>query len=264
MEGRMNQQKRRIVLTEGEMILKMVGLSKHFGGLAALEDVNFSMPRGGRLRAIIGPNGAGKTTFFNVLCGILQPTRGRIYFDDRDITGMPMYKISRLGIGRTMQIKSIFGAMTVRDNVLVAVQSRQRFINPFKNYLSYGEIGRRVDEILDLVGLREHSRELGANLDYGNICLLEIAMALGTNPKLLLLDEPVSGMSPGETQRTVETIKRLSEKIDVILIEHDMGVVLNVAETITVLNFGKTLAEGTPAEIVKDPRVQEAYLGGMD
>ncbi len=246
------------------MILKTVGLSKHFGGLAALEDVNFNMPAEGRLRAIIGPNGAGKTTFFNVVCGILQPTHGKIYFDGRDITGMPMYRISKLGIARTMQIKSVFGKMSVGDNVRVAIQSRQRFMNPFKNYLRYAQISRKVDEILDLVGLKEHARELAENLDYGNLCLLEIAVALGTDPKLLLLDEPVSGMSPGETQRTVETIKRLSEKIDLILIEHDMGVVLNIAEIITVLNFGKTLAEGTPAEIVKDPHVQEAYLGGGD
>ena len=244
------------------MILKTVGLSKHFGGLAALEDVNFNMPAQGRLRAIIGPNGAGKTTFFNVVCGILKPTHGKIYFDGRDITGMPMYKISMLGIARTMQIKSVFGKMRVGDNVRVAVQSRQKFINPVKNYLKYGEITRKVDEILDLVGLREHARELAENLDYGNLCLLEIAVALGTDPKLLLLDEPVSGMSPGETQRTVETIKRLSEKIDLILIEHDMEVVLNITETITVLNLGKILAEGTPAEIVKNPDVQEAYLGG--
>lgn len=244
------------------MILKTVALSKHFGGLAALENVNFNMPAEGRLRAIIGPNGAGKTTFFNVVCGILQPTHGKIYFDDRDITGMPVYKISMLGIARTMQIKSVFGKMSVGDNVRVAVQSRQRFINPFKNYRRYTEISRKVDEILDLVGLREHSGELAENLDYGNLCLLEIAVALGTDPKLLLLDEPVSGMSPGETERTVETIKRLAEKIDLILIEHDMEVVLNIAQSITVLNFGKTLAEGTPAEIVKDPQVQEAYLGG--
>ena len=244
------------------MILKTVGLSKHFGGLAALENVNFNMPAEGRLRAIIGPNGAGKTTFFNVVCGILQPTHGKIYFDDRDITGMAMYKISMLGIARTMQIKSVFGKMTVGDNVRVAIQSRRKFINPLKNYLKYVGISRKVDEILDLVGLREHSGELAENLDYGNLCLLEIAVALGTDPKLLLLDEPVSGMSPGETQRTVETIKRLSEKIDLILIEHDMEVVLNIAQSITVLNFGKTLAEGTPAEIVKDPQVQEAYLGG--
>ena len=244
------------------MILKTVGLSKHFGGLAALENVNFNMPAEGRLRAIIGPNGAGKSTFFNVVCGILQPTHGKIYFDDRDIIGMPMYKISMLGIARTMQIKSVFGKMSVGDNVRVAVQSRQRFINPFQNYRRYTEISRKVDEILDLVGLREHSGELAENLDYGNLCLLEIAVALGTDPKLLLLDEPVSGMSPGETERTVETIKRLAEKIDLILIEHDMEVVLNIAQSITVLNFGKTLAEGTPAEIVKDPQVQEAYLGG--
>ncbi len=244
------------------MILKTVGLSKHFGGLAALENVNFNMPAEGRLRAIIGPNGAGKTTFFNVVCGILQPTHGKIYFDDRDITGMPMYKISMLGIARTMQIKSVFGKMSVGDNVRVAIQSRQRFINPLRNYRRYAEISRKVDEILDLVGLREHSGELAENLDYGNLCLLEIAVALGTDPKLLLLDEPISGMSPGETERTVETIKRLSEKIDLILIEHDMEVVLNIAQSITVLNFGKTLAEGTPAEIVKDPQVQEAYLGG--
>jgi branched-chain amino acid transport system ATP-binding protein len=175
---------------------------------------------------------------------------------------MPMHKISMLGIARTMQIKSVFGKMSVGDNVRVAVQSRQRFINPFKNYRRYAEISRKVDEILDLVGLREHSGELAENLDYGNLCLLEIAVALGTDPKLLLLDEPVSGMSPGETERTVETIKRLAERIDLILIEHDMEVVLNIAQSITVLNFGKTLAEGTPAEIVKDPQVQEAYLGG--
>ncbi len=247
-------------MAEGGLILRTEGLTKHFGGLLALQDVDFSMPDG-ELRAIIGPNGAGKTTFFNLLTGILHPTRGRVYFEDRDITGMSMHKVSRLGIARTMQIKSVFGGMRVRDNVWVAVQSRQRFVNPFTYYLKYRDIGRRVDEILDLVGLREYSEEQAENLAYGDLCLLEMAVALGTNPRLLLLDEPVSGMSPGETRRTVETIKRLSERIDVILIEHDMDVVLSIAERITVLHFGQIIAEGTPADIVKDEGVQEAYLG---
>ncbi|MFQ6111499.1 MAG: ABC transporter ATP-binding protein [Nitrospinota bacterium] len=247
-------------MAEDGLVLRTERLTKHFGGLSALQDVDFNMP-GGELRAIIGPNGAGKTTFFNLLCGILHPTRGRVYFEGRDITGMSMHRISRLGIARTMQIKSVFGGMRVRDNVWVAVQSRQRFMNPFAHYLKYRDIAKRVDEILDMVGLREHSGELAQNLAYGDLCLLEMGVALGTNPKLLLLDEPVSGMSPGETERTVETIKRLSERIDVVLIEHDMDVVLSIADRITVLHFGQIIAEGTPAEIMKDRRVQEAYLG---
>jgi len=158
-------------------------------------------------------------------------------------------------------VKSVFNGLTVYDNVWIAAQSRSRFLHPFRPATSYKETARRVEQILDEVGIASHAQELAGNLSYGDVALLEIAIALATEPKLLLLDEPVSGMSPAETERTVAIIRDLAKRVNVILIEHDMEVVFGAADIITVMNQGMILCEGTPETVAKDPRVQEAYLG---
>jgi len=236
-------------------VLQVEGLTKTFGGLTAVDKVNFSLPGGG-LHAIIGPNGAGKTTFFNLISGFLGATSGSVIFNGENIIGRKPHEINRLGIARTLQVKSVFTGLSIYDNVWIAAMGGSRFLNPFKSASSYTHIASRVEGLLEDMGLTDLSKELA-----GNVALLEIAIALATQPKLLLLDEPVSGMSPSETERTVHIIRGLSKRLDVILIEHDMEVVFGAADMITVMNQGAILCEGTPESIAKDPRVQEAYLG---
>ena len=241
-------------------VLQVEGLTKRFGGLTAVDNVDFTLPGGG-LHAIIGPNGAGKTTFFNLISGFLSANGGRVIFNGQNILGRKPHEISRLGIGRTLQIKSLFYGLSVYDNVWIAAQGRSRFLNPFRSAGSYTDIAEKVIAILDDLGLSAHTDELAGNLSYGDVALLEIAIALATEPELLLLDEPVSGMSPDETARTVDIIRGLSKRLNVILIEHDMEVVFGAADVITVMNQGAILCEGSPEAIAKDARVQEAYLG---
>ncbi|MBI1985676.1 MAG: ABC transporter ATP-binding protein [Rhodospirillales bacterium] len=241
-------------------VLETQSLTKSFGGLVAVDHVDFTLPGGG-LHAIIGPNGAGKTTFFNLISGFLPVTAGRVVFHGRDITGKRPHEISRLGIARTLQIKSVFNGLTVIDNVWIAAKGQSRFLHPFRPASSYTDVAREAEALLDDIGLAGHRDEIAGNLSYGDIALLEIAIALATKPKLLLLDEPVSGMSPNETQRTVEIIKNVSKRLDVILIEHDMEVVFGVADVITVMTQGTILCQGSPDAVAKDTRVQEAYLG---
>ena len=241
-------------------VLQIEGLTKRFGGLTAVDNVDFTLPGGG-LHAIIGPNGAGKTTFFNLISGFLPANGGRVIFNGENILGRKPHQISRLGIARTLQIKSVFNGLSVYDNVWIAAQGRSRFLNPFRSAGSYTDVAEKVAAILDDLGLSAHTDELAGNLSYGDVALLEIAIALATEPELLLLDEPVSGMSPSETARTVDIIRDLSKRLNVILIEHDMEVVFGAADVITVMNQGAILCEGSPEAIAKDARVQEAYLG---
>ncbi len=241
-------------------VLQVEGLTKRFGGLTAVDNVDFTLPGGG-LHAIIGPNGAGKTTFFNLISGFLPANGGRVIFNGENILGRKPHEISRLGIARTLQIKSVFTGLSVYDNVWIAAQGRSRFLNPFRSAGSYTEVAENVAAILDDLGLGVHADELAGNLSYGDVALLEIAIALATEPELLLLDEPVSGMSPGETAHTVDIIRGLSKRLNVILIEHDMEVVFGAADVITVMNQGAILCEGSPETVARDARVQEAYLG---
>ena len=241
-------------------VLQVEGLTKRFGGLTAVDNVDFTLPGGG-LHAIIGPNGAGKTTFFNLISGFLPANGGRVIFNGENILGRKPHQISRLGIARTLQIKSVFTGLSVYDNVWIAAQGRSRFLNPFRSAGSYTDVAEKVAAILDDLGLGAHADELAGNLSYGDVALLEIAIALATEPELLLLDEPVSGMSPVETAHTVDIIRGLSKRLNVILIEHDMEVVFGAADVITVMNQGAILCEGSPEAIAKDARVQEAYLG---
>jgi len=243
----------------GAPILRTEGLTVRFGGLTALSNVDISV-QPGEIRAIIGPNGAGKSTFFNCVTGVLRPTSGRIVFDGRDIAGLPPDQISRLGIARSYQITNILPGATVLENVRVAAQSRHHNWSLLRHHLAYTDVLDRAREVLASVGLVDKEDELAANLSHGEQRTLEIAIALATEPKLLCLDEPTAGMSVGETHATVELVRRIAANLTILIVEHDMEVVMGLGRTITVLHYGEVLAEGTPADIQANTRVQEVYL----
>ncbi len=240
-------------------ILKTTGLSRVFGGLLAVNDVNFAVQEG-EIRAVIGPNGAGKTTFFNLITGVVPPTGGRILFRGEDITGLPVHQISRRGIARTVQVTSIFPTLTVSDNVWLGVQSRDR-LQPLAGRAGMRAVRQRVEEILALIGLAELAEAEAAELSHGDQRLLEIALALSTQPRLLLLDEPTAGLSAKETRDMVRVVKQLAARQTIIIVEHDMDVVMELADVITVLHMGRILAEGSPRATRENPLVQEVYLG---
>jgi branched-chain amino acid transport system ATP-binding protein len=230
-----------------------------FGGLSALNNVNVAV-RQGEIRAVIGPNGAGKSTFFNCLTGVLRPTSGRILFEDQEITGLTPDRISRRAIARSYQITNILPGATVLENVRIAAQSRHHAWSLFRHHRVYGDVLARARAVLESVGLSGKEEELGANLSHGEQRNLEIGIALATEPRLLCLDEPTAGMSVAETHQTVELIRRIARDLTIMIVEHDMEVVMGLAQTITVLHYGEVLAEGPPAEIQANPRVQEVYL----
>jgi branched-chain amino acid transport system ATP-binding protein len=243
-----------------EPVLRTEHLTKGFGGLIAVDRLSFNLA-GGRLHAIIGPNGAGKTTFFNLVSGLLSPSGGRVYFLGRDITGLKPHQISRLGIKRTLQIKSVFPQLTVADNLWITAQAGERFLHPFRPATRDRGTREKVERTLEQIGLAALAQRPAGTLSYGDVALLEIGMALISQPRLLLLDEPTCGMSPAETERAVGKIRELARVIDIIIIEHDMEVVFGIADDITVMAQGAILASGSPAEIAADERVREAYLG---
>ncbi len=240
-------------------ILKTELLSVRFGGLSALSEVNFEVARD-KVHAIIGPNGAGKSTFFNCLTGVLRPSGGRIVFDGEEITGLRSNEISQRGIARSYQITNILPNATVFENVRIAAQSRRHGWNMFAHHSALADINRKAEAALDAVGLLGKAEELAANLSHGEQRNLEIGIALATEPKLLCLDEPTAGMSQAETDATKELIKRIAENLTILIVEHDMQVVMELCDRITVLNYGSILAEGSPAEIRENPRVLEVYL----
>jgi len=243
-----------------EPVLRVENLTKRFGGLTAVDNLSFSLP-GGRLHAIIGPNGAGKTTFFNLISGLLAADTGRVLFHGRDITGLKPHQISRLGIKRTLQIKSVFPQLSVADNLWVTSQAHDRFLNPFRPAARDRAARERVARTLEEIGLSALAQRSAGTLSYGDVALLEIGMALIAEPRLLLLDEPTCGMSPAETERAVDKIRELARVIDIVIIEHDMEVVFGIADDITVMAQGAILASGNAREIAADERVREAYLG---
>ncbi|MBI2527257.1 MAG: ABC transporter ATP-binding protein [Candidatus Rokubacteria bacterium] len=230
-----------------------------FGGLAAVNDVSITVPRG-QIRAIIGPNGAGKSTFFNCITGVLRPTSGRILLDGADIAGLPPNRVSHRGLARSYQITNILPGASVLENVRIAAQSRQHGWGLLRHHRAYGDLVERARAVLASVGLGGKEDELAANLSHGEQRNLEIGIALATEPQLLCLDEPTAGMSVAETHATVELIRRIARDLTILIVEHDMEVVMGLARAITVLHYGEVLAEGTPAEIQANSRVQEVYL----
>ena len=240
-------------------ILQIDKLTVRFGGLAALNAVDFELGAG-EIRAVIGPNGAGKSTFFNCITGVLRPTAGRIIFDGEDITGLSSDRISQKGIARSYQITNIMPNVTALENVRIAAQSRRHGWNFIRHRDSFVDLTETAESVLNSVGLLSKAYEFAANLSHGEQRNLEIGIALATEPKLLCLDEPTAGMSAGETHETAALVRRIAKDLTILIVEHDMQLVMELASRITVFNYGSVLADGTPAEIQKNPRVQEVYL----
>lgn len=249
-------------------ILRIENMGITFGGLRAVDNLNLEIEKN-ELYGLIGPNGAGKTTVFNMLTGVYKPTTGHFFLEDEELTGMSPIEINRKGIARTFQNIRLFGKMTVAENVKVGLFNQMSYgivsgmlrLPSFKNQES--QFDKRANELLAVFDLYEDRDTLASNLPYGKQRKLEIARALATSPKLLLLDEPAAGMNPNETAELMKTIRFVREKFDmtILLIEHDMKLVMGICERVTVLNFGTELAKGETSEVLNNPEVIKAYLG---
>ena len=252
-------------------VLETENLGISFGGLKAVQNLNVEIKEG-QLYGLVGPNGAGKTTVFNMITGVYKPTTGKFWLDGEDLTGKGQETINHKGIARTFQNIRLFNNMTVIRNVMVGLHNQPEFncgviasiFRLPKHFKTERAMRDRAKEILDIVGLLDERNNLSCNLPYGKQRKLEIARALATNPKLLLLDEPAAGMNPNETAELMETIRLIRDKFDitVLLIEHDMKFVSGLCDEVTVLNFGTVLAKGKTADALNDPEVIKAYIGG--
>lgn len=249
-------------------LLQTHNVIKRFGGLTAVSKMNFILEKG-QIASIIGPNGAGKTTFFNTLTGIYSPEEGKVVFNDRSLLGLRPDQVAERGIARTFQNIRLFGSMTVIENILVGmhIQLKQSGLDALLRSKAFhaeeADAEQKAKDLLDYVGLKNVGNELARNLPYGGQRRIEIARALAASPTLLLLDEPTAGMNPNETEEAIKLFRRIRDDkgVTVLLIEHDMRVIMNISERITVMDYGEKIAEGTPAEIRSNQRVIEAYLG---
>ncbi len=246
------------------MLLETQDLSKHFGGLKAVEGVHLRVRRGS-LHAIIGPNGAGKTTLLNLICGHLRPTRGRIFFQGQEVTGASPDRMARMGIGRTFQVTQLFPSLSVLEHVRLAAHAAQSgHWHWWRDYRAWQEPLQRAWTTLERVGLKEKAWLPATALPHGDQRRLELAMALAQAPRLILLDEPAAGLSAEQIPALMTLIRSLLDgDVTVILVEHNMEVVMHLAQRITVMHQGQILAEGSPAEIAANPEVQSAYLGTL-
>jgi branched-chain amino acid transport system ATP-binding protein len=243
-------------------MLTIEQLRKSFGGVSAMNGVSLHFDEGS-LTAVIGPNGAGKTTFFNLITGAFKPDAGRVLLAGEDIAGLSAPEIVRRGVGRAFQIASIFASLSVREAILGAVNAHRRWHAKLTRRFPLAEAGGEADEVLELVGLTPRADTLSGNLSHGDQKLLDIALALALQPRVLLLDEPTAGMGPEERWQMIETVHQLwaRKKMTLIFIEHDMDIVFKYAQSIRVLSYGSVLAEGAPDQIRRNPQVIEAYLG---
>jgi branched-chain amino acid transport system ATP-binding protein len=247
--------------TGNGLILQAEGLDRSFGGIHAVNNVSLEIPDG-TLHAIIGPNGSGKTTLFNLLTGHTKPGSGRVRFAGEDITGMPYSKVARKGLAKSYQITTVFPLLSVFENVRIAAQAAEHSYVFWRPADGIKAVTRRTEEVLERIGLTGDRDVIASNLSHGDQRRLDLAIALATSPRLLLLDEPTAGMSPTETAATVELVKELNRDVTILMIEHKMDVILTIADRITVLHQGEKLFEGAPAEVKSHPKVQEVYLTG--
>jgi len=245
-------------------VLQAVGLCKNFGALEVAHNIDFTLKRGAR-HALIGPNGAGKTTFINLITGVLMPSSGQIILNGQDITGLGQAERSRRGIARTFQINQLFRGLTVLENVVLAIAERQGIASAmFRPLSSYSEVTDEAMELLSNFDLNEDALRRIDELPYGRQRLVEIVIALGQRPSVLLLDEPAAGIPSSESQHILDAASALSSDITVLIIEHDMEIVFSIADYITVLVSGAVLTEGEPEAIAADERVRAVYLGEVD
>jgi branched-chain amino acid transport system ATP-binding protein len=244
-------------------LLEAHRLTRAFGALTAVNDVSLSVEPG-TLHSVIGPNGAGKTTLFNLFTGQVPPSSGRIIFDGRDITGTPPQRVAHLGIARSFQRTSVFPALSVLDNVWIAVFARSSWAGlAWRRADRYPELTDRALTALGEVGLLDKAGQPAREISHGEQRQLELAIALAASPRLLLLDEPAAGLSPDETRRMVALVRGLKGRYTIVLIEHKMDVIMTISDRISVMHFGSLIAEGTPAEIQQNAEVRRAYLGGI-